>query len=107
MSYTFYVKAEGVAECLKTLDAKDKKVRAGVRKALRRGGTRVKRSAKQKVGRKTGNLKKSITNFLFMCWQALAGLKKGTGSKAIMHIWLNMGIKVQLPNQSVRIGHYG
>lgn len=60
MSYTFYVKAEGVAECLKTLDAKDKKVRAGVRKALRRGGTRVKRSAKQKVGRKTGNLKKSI-----------------------------------------------
>ena len=60
MSYTFYVKAEGVAACLESLDKKNKKVRAGVRKALRRGGTRVKRSAKQKVGRKTGNLKKSI-----------------------------------------------
>lgn len=60
MSYTFYVKAEGVAACLESIDKKDKKVRAGVRKALRRGGTRVKRSAKQKVGRKTGNLKKSI-----------------------------------------------
>ena len=60
MSYTFYVKAEGVAACLEALDKKDKRVRAGVRKALRRGGTRVKRSAKQKVGRKTGNLKKSI-----------------------------------------------
>ena len=60
MSYTFYVKAEGVSECLKSLDLKDKKVRSGVRRALRRGGTRVKRGAKQKVGRKTGNLKKSI-----------------------------------------------
>ena len=60
MSYTFYVKAEGVAECLKSIDTKNKKVKAGVRRALRRGGTRVKRSAKQKVGRKTGNLKKSI-----------------------------------------------
>ena len=60
MSYTFYVKAEGVEDCLKSLDKKNKKVWAGVRRALRRGGTRVKRSAKQKVGRRTGNLKKSI-----------------------------------------------
>lgn len=58
--YTFYVKAEGVEACLESLATKNKKVRAGVRKALRRGGSRVRRSAKQKVGRKTGNLKKSI-----------------------------------------------
>lgn len=60
MSYTFYVKADGVEACLESLATKNKKVRAGVRRALRRGGTRVKRSAKSKVGRKTGNLKKSI-----------------------------------------------
>lgn len=58
--YTFYVKAEGVEACLENLATKNKKVRAGVRKALRSGGSRVRRSAKQKVGRKTGNLKKSI-----------------------------------------------
>ncbi len=60
MSYTFYVKAEGVAACLRALETKNGKVRTGVRRALRRGGTRVKRGAKAKVGRKTGNLKKSI-----------------------------------------------
>ncbi len=60
MSYTFYIGTENLKNCLAELDKKKKGVRAKVRNAIRRGGTRIKQEAKKNVPHKSGTLRKSI-----------------------------------------------